>query len=159
LLKTATQSGLAYRRYCEVLTDLGRRQDAIAACEKAIYYGQDASFLRSKVRAYMSGPNPPTQADFVAAYHMASGVRKRLAHRTEGHAALFDIAWRLGDQTMMHGFLADLEQIAPADHETTRARILAAPSAFDWWKLRLGWFLIMGLCTATLVRALKRFVA
>lgn len=157
LLKTASQSGLVYRRYCEVLTDLGRKQEALEACEKGIYFGQDASFLRSKVRAHMSGPNPPSQADFVAAYQMASGIRKRLAHRTEGHAGMFDIAWRLGDRTMMNGFLADLEQVAPSHHETLRARILAATSPFDLWKVRLGWFLVVGLSITSLLRALKRF--
>lgn len=155
-LTLAPRCGLLFRRSCEVLTELGRRDEALAACEKAAIYGQDVADLRAKARALMSGPNKPSHQDFLEAYQIGGGIRRRMAHRTEGHAAMFDIAYRLNDRKMMLGALGELEKIDPNHHDTQRARILIDRSSSSRdWRFQLGWLLLLGMCGLTVARALR----
>ncbi len=143
------QCALAFRRSCEVLSDLGRRAEALEACEKAAFYGQDVIDLRAKVGALMAGDEVPPYADFVAASQMAIGIHERMAHRLEGHAAFFDIARRLGDQRMMQSLFEDLKAVDPKHPETQRAAYFLAKAVPSRWRLWGGCAVLVVLAFGT----------
>jgi hypothetical protein len=130
------QFGLAARRHCQVLSELGRRDEAIAACSEAVTLNSTGRDLRAAVGALMSGTTTPTTEDFASAATIAGGIIKG---NVAGFAALYDIGWRLGDRAMMNSALENLRRLAPDHFETKRAE--AELPASRPWRFWLGWIL------------------
>jgi tetratricopeptide (TPR) repeat protein len=154
----APRSALSARRLCEALTALGRRDEAIAACDRAIASPGSALDMRAMVRALMSGPEAPTPADVATAMTLMRKAQTDMPLAPWGYAAACDIAQRLGDRNMLEDCLHQLQRWAPDHYETTRA--LAAASALrPSWRTWLGWLAIAALCMGTLVHALWLAIA
>jgi hypothetical protein len=106
----------------------------------------------------MSGPSLPTNDELFHALVMANGLATNHPNLSAGHAAMFDVALRLGDRRLMKGELRELERAAPDSYETGRARRIVA-SFGPSWPVVLTWCLVALGCAATLVRALLRLRA
>lgn len=134
----APDSSLLARRYCQALTQLGKRTAALAACEQANRLNLTPLGLRALVRAQMSAA--PTPQELVLATQLATSAKRQMSDQPWGLAALADIAERTGDEDMLATSVTELEQIAPGHYETARARAaLGTFRAPDWaWATWLG---------------------
>jgi tetratricopeptide (TPR) repeat protein len=132
--------GLPARRHCQVLAELGRRDEAIAACKIAVSRSATGRDLRAMVGALMSGKQALSSDDVAEALSISSGV---IREQIGGHAARCDIALRLGDRAMANRCLAGLARLAPDHYETRRVRrALPGSSHAGAW---IFWSLL-GLC-------------
>ncbi len=132
------ESALASRRYCQALTELGRRMDAIRACAQAIRNQSTPMAFRAAVSALMS--EPPTPDDLSIALRYAQDSKRRSPDQPWGDAADCDIAERIGDQAMLKQCTDALLRVAPGHYETERRLAAsAAPAAKQpLWSL-LAW--------------------
>jgi tetratricopeptide (TPR) repeat protein len=147
-------SALAARRVCETLTQLGRRADAITACQQAISNEGSAMDFRAMVGALMSGRDAPTSDDLAVATMLTKSALKLSPSLPWGYAAECDIARRLGDHAMLNHCTEGLKRLAPDHPETARAVALVA-SLEPGWKFFTGWAAVGIACIATLVHALR----
>jgi tetratricopeptide (TPR) repeat protein len=120
IVDRAPDNSLAYRRYCQALTELGERPAALAACQTAIDKRQSAPAFRALVGALMS--DAPTPEDLDLASRLANAAQRRMSDQPWGLAAFADIAKRTGDEKMLESTVLELERIAPGHYETLRAR-------------------------------------
>lgn len=120
LSERAPESALSLRRYCQALTELGQRKQAIEACEAAINQRQSAPVFRALVSTFMSVPPSPEELFF--ATQLASAAQRRQDDQPWGLAAKAEIAERMGDEKMLQSAVVELERIAPGHYETLRAR-------------------------------------
>lgn len=132
----APNSGLAARRHAQVLTELGKKTEAVAACKQAILMSRTGIDGRACVATLMMGPNPPTVDDVYEALRLAAWA-KRMPDQPFGDAALCEIAYRLGDEAMLQHCVDSLKSYAP-DHYETR-RFAAALKPEPQWPVFLGW--------------------
>jgi hypothetical protein len=146
--------GLPHRRHCEVLTRLGRREPALAACKLALQWGAGVADLRAAVGAIVSADRPLTLDEVADATILATGARRLLPGQPHGYAAFADIARRIGDQEMLRANLAELERWAPGHPETLRARALM-PRSFDWLRSAVA-LALLALLVAAAIRGLQR---
>lgn len=153
--KLAPKSPAPPRRLCEVLTELGRRDEALEACRVALEWGDAPEDFRAMVGAQMSGRQPPHVEELVMALVMALGLENRVSNDPSGYAALFDIALRLGDRELMKAKLRDLERISPDHYDTGRARRLVATSGPGLGTLA-GWGVLAILVALTAARSIGR---
>ena len=153
--RLAPQSPAPPRRRCELLTELGRREEALQACRETLKWGDAPEDFRAMVGALMSGSARPTSDEFVSALIMGGGVENRTPEDPMGHAAMFDIALRLQDHRLMRAQLRELERVAPDHYETGRARRIAGTLG-PGLLTGAGWSLLLLLCAATIVRAVSR---
>ena len=146
-------SFLLARRHCQVLTELGRRSDAIAACKDA-QSGQTAMDERAYVGALMSGNELANAKDLADAVREAANA-KRLQGQPFSDAAFCEIAHHIGDDAMYSACLSGLEKNAPGYFETVRWRSArrAVPIGY-YWAL---WSLLAALGVATLAHAFLRW--
>jgi tetratricopeptide (TPR) repeat protein len=151
----APQSALAPRRQCQTLTELGRHDEAVAACEKAVGNQGSPMDLRAMTAALLSGDAPPTTLEAAHALMHARRARHLMSSEPWGYAAQCDVAARLGDTSMLNDCVADLQRIAPNHYETSRATAIAA-SIRPGWRTAAGWLAIAGVAIATLMHALLR---
>ncbi len=128
-------SSLFARRHCQVLTELGQRDEAIKACTAALG-GMTAMDSRAYVGALMSGNALATPKDIAQAMREAANAR-RLNGQPFGDAAFCEIAHHIGDDAMFTACLASLEKNAPAYFETTRWR--NAHAGTPLWLYWVGW--------------------
>jgi tetratricopeptide (TPR) repeat protein len=149
----APQSALASRRQCQALTQLGRHEEAIAACRKAVSNQGSAMDLRAMAAALISGDKLPTTEETGHALMFARRARELMPTEPWGYAAQCDVAARLGDTAMLNDCVADLERVAPAHDETLRAMSFAT-AIRPGWPTALGWLAIVGLALGTMVHAL-----
>jgi tetratricopeptide (TPR) repeat protein len=152
--QSAPRSGFPARRLCEILTELGQREPALAACHLAVQYGATVLDARAAVGAMMLGDGPPALELVADATMMAAGARNLLPGQPYPYAAFADIARRIGDPPMMRANLAELERLAPGHPETLRARRLA-PATHRGWRLT-GWGLLLLAALAAGARTLRR---
>jgi hypothetical protein len=152
--RAAPRTGLGHRRECELLTWLGRREPALAACNLATLWGGSVPDLRAKVGALVSADRPPTLDEVAEAQLLATGARRLLPGEPHGYAALADIARRIGDREMLRTNVAELERIAPHHPETARARALTSTSSR--WLRPAAWIALLLLAAATSARTLQR---
>jgi tetratricopeptide (TPR) repeat protein len=157
--RLAPTNPATFRRACEVLTDLGRADAALAACNKALAHSDWPEELRALVGALMMpSRGAPTSDELFRVLSIAGGISGNHPHLVAGHAAMFEIAARLGDRRLMKTHLRELERVAPDGYDTWRARRMVAalgPSV----PIVLAWLLIAAACAATLARSLVRWRA
>jgi hypothetical protein len=144
---------LLARRHCQVLTELGQRDAALAACKVAMS-GSTAMDARAYVGALMSGPALIEPKELADAVREAANAR-RLVGQPFANAAFCDIANHIGDHAMFTRCLTALEQSAPAYFETARWR--AARSGTPLWLLWAGWSLLAALGVVTFAHAFWRW--
>jgi hypothetical protein len=151
----APGTAIVERKRCQALLGVGRRAEALIACETAINAGGEAALdLRTKVSALMSGPTAPTPEEASEAYWLAR-LASTLPGEPWGYAAFSEIAQRIGDPVLWARSLAELQRIAP-NHFETKAAVLRASSA-DRWRLKAAvWLLLLGASLATAVHAARR---
>lgn len=149
----APDSALILRRQCQTLVELGQRSEALTACRKAVTAGRHgpAQAMRNMVAALML--ETPTPDELAMALMYANQSTQSAIDQPWGYAARCDIAYRIGDPTMLNECQRELERLAPNHYETVRARRMSVTGlSFGAW---LGW----GLTAAAVVFALvRRFV-
>jgi tetratricopeptide (TPR) repeat protein len=150
--QAAPGSGFPARRHCEILTALGRRDEALAACKVAMSSIGSVVELRASVGAMLLGPEAPTVERFADAYLLASGAQQQRTDLPYGYAALLDIGRRLGDRQMMMTNLSEMQRVAPDHGETKRAEA-ALPTRGLWWR-GMGWAALLAVTLAAAVRSL-----
>jgi tetratricopeptide (TPR) repeat protein len=153
----APHSALAARRYCQVLTALGERQEAVRACNEMLRSGGSPLEQRAFVGALMANPEAPKAEEVAQAKMIADSAIRRVPSEPWGYAANCDIAARIGDERMFTVCVEDLEQVAPDHYETKRAEA-ALITELGNWKLRLGlgWLGVGLLCLLALVQGVRR---
>ena len=150
----APDSPIAFRRVCDALTALGRRDEAIAACMAAMTRRGSAMDFRSYVGALTSGSGLMTPEDMSQAVIFARRARELAPDQPWGYAAQCDIARRLGDTEMLNDCIQQLKRVAPEHRETARALALTSPSAS--YRIVVAWVMLAMACIGTLVHALWR---
>jgi tetratricopeptide (TPR) repeat protein len=153
----APATPLIEEKRCAVLGALGRREEALSACDMAIAIsGQEASYRRAKVAALVAGAAPPVPADASEAYWIARRITDAAPNEPWGYAAFCDIAERIGDPTLWTENLRQLQHVAPDHYETKRAvqRAEAVPGTWRW--KCFGWFVLASASLATAAHALMR---
>ena len=116
----APENALANRRYCQALSELGKRQAALQACEASIQRKATAAGFRALSGALLSAPATPD--DLTLATKLAGAAKRYLRDQPWSLAATGEIAERTGDEKMLEGAVLELERIAPDHYETRRAR-------------------------------------
>ena len=154
--REAPHSALVWRRSCQALTLLGRHDEAVRACAKALYeHNTSGLALRATVGALMSGPESPTGTETGYAIVHASRARQVLSNDPAGYAGQCDIAEKLGDIEMLKACIFELQRVAPGHYETERAIAFEA-SIRPGWRTVAGWVALGLLASATLLHALIR---
>lgn len=153
--KHADRSPLLARTHCRVLTELGRRDQALEACQQALDTGGSPLDLRATVGALMSGDGSSVLDDLRRATQQAEAARRRMPKEPWGYAAECDIAIRLHDSDLMSWCVAELERVAPGHEETLRAR-RALEASVPTLRFIVGWGLIGLLGAGTLAHAGSR---
>lgn len=149
------KSPILARRHCEVLTELGERERAVAKCRDMMPNTgwPTAMDYRAYAGALMSGTKPPTPDEVAVAVRSAAAARQ-LVGQPFSDAAFCDIAHRLGDDLMFNKCVQALESEAPTHYETMRwASVKKVHSS---WPLLLGWAVMLLGSAATLAHALLR---
>ncbi len=149
------ESSLLWRRDCEALTVLGRKEEAIAACQRAIENARTGTNYRALVRAYVDGPNPPSTVEVVEALRISAVQGGWRPGQATAAAMGCDIAATIGDGVMLQHCAQYLNVEAPGDPDTKRAFSLLASecTAPRFW---LGWAAIFASLAVTLWHALSR---
>src|SRR5438105_3184341 len=93
----APQSALAPRRQCQALIELGRHDEAVAACQKAVGNQGSPMDHRAMSAALLSGDSLPTTLAIAHALMSARRARQLMSTEPWGYAAQCDVAARLGD--------------------------------------------------------------
>jgi tetratricopeptide (TPR) repeat protein len=149
------ESSLLWRRDCEALTVLGRKEEAIAACQRAIENARTGTNYRALVRAYVDGPNPPSTVEVVEALRISAVQGGWRPGQATAAAMACDIAATIGDGVMLQHCAQYLNVEAPGEPDTKRAFSLLAsecPAPRFW----LGWAAIFASLAVTLWHALSR---
>jgi len=150
----APASALLARRECEALTDLGRRNDAISACRRAMAVRGSPLDDRATVAALMSGP--PSPGELVEALTFSKAAINAMPTQPWGYSALCDIAVGLGDVEMLNKCVEQLRRVAPDNQETQHYSDLRERARSTTGALT-GWAAILLATLATLVHALVRW--
>lgn len=147
-------SAILWRRECEALTSLGRRNEAVAACERAVQNHRTNVDLRSLVHAYVGGPTPPANVDVARALYVLANEREQARPPWAAEMAC-DIAEATGDGMMLQHCTEELESVAPDEPQTRRAMAMLQ-SKCPPWRFWLGWCAIFAAMAATLGHAVRR---
>jgi tetratricopeptide (TPR) repeat protein len=153
----ATYSSLLWRRDCEALTALGKREDAIKACERALEENRTPANWRALVRANVDGPAPAPLPDVQRALRIAAMQRSRTVGDYSPAAIACDVAEAIGDGVMLQHCAEELLQVAPADRETkiaVQALSTRCPPVRFW----VGWLALFAAMVGTLVHAALRML-
>ena len=148
-------AGLPWRRDCEALTVLGKRNEAaFEACTRAVENRRTNVNMRALVRSIVDGPSAPTTGGLFQALAITAFARKT-GPTTTGAAMACDIAGRIGDGAMLERCAEELERLAPDDPETRKARALLqsrCPPLRFWG----GWLAIAAAIAITIADAMRR---
>lgn len=148
----APENGLAWRRLCQALTDIGPKKAALEACDRAVVARASPMTYRAAVAALMSSTPTPDELGVAVLY--ATSARRMMPEQPWGYAAECSIADRLGDQQMLKSCIAELERVAPNHYETRHAATLAptgpAISGTSW----LGLAAVLAAVIGTVAHAL-----
>lgn len=145
-----------WRRDCEVLTALGRRKEAVEACDWALQSSRIPANYRAYVRAQVDGPIPPTTAEMTQALRFVALQRQGPPSLPTPPAMVCDIAEAIGDGVMLQSCAEELLRLAPGDPETRRAASILnsrCPPGRFW----AGWLAILAAALITGVHSLRRF--
>ena len=151
----APSFALLWRRDCEALSVLDRRQQAVEACSRALQDSRTNVNARALVHALVDGRSAPTTDDLLEALALTSFESRRSPGMSTPAAMACDIAASVGDGLMLQRCAEDLERIAPDDPETKRAMKLLT-SQCPPWRFWAGWLAIAGAVTLTIGHALRR---
>ncbi len=151
--QVSPHGALAHRRECQALTALGRRDEAIQACRRAVSNQGSGMDLRALVGALVSAP--PTSSELAEALGLADRAREVMSQEPWGYAAQCDIARRLGDPVMLNHCLEELRRVAPNHDETQRVAAIAR-STQHGWRYAFGWAALFLVFFGTAGDALKR---
>jgi hypothetical protein len=150
---------LLWRRDCEALTALGRRDEAVAACNHALGNRRSNGTFRASLRAAVGGPNPTTPAGVISALAMISIHRQVDPSQTLTNAAMScDLAESLGDEAMLNECAAKIGAIAPGAPETRRALAALLETACPPWRFWGGWLAIVASALFTAWHALRGYI-
>jgi hypothetical protein len=149
-------ASILWRKDCEMLIALGKRDEAVSACASALGQAHWGANFRGLVSAFLDGPGPTTFAD------LARAVRATASERHKGPsfsiaAAACDIAERIGDDVMLQRCAEELKRYDANDPATKKALSVLA-SRCPPWRFWGGWGAIAAAIAATLVHAVLRFV-
>jgi tetratricopeptide (TPR) repeat protein len=140
---------ILWRRDCEMLSALGRREEAVHACNVATESSRSLENLRAVVRALVTGPEPPKSMDLFVALTLEDSQRRKSQGQAPVLAAIdCDIAESVGDGTMLQECTKELETLAPNSPDTQRALALLAGRCPPW-RFWTGWTLIAGAAVGT----------
>ena len=146
-------SFLLARRDCQVLAQLGQRNQALAACKVALT-GMTAMDQRAYVGALMSGGELVSPKELADAVKEAAHARN-LQKQPFADAAFCEIAHHIGDDALFSSCLAGLAANAPGYFEIARWRAVrpGAPA----WLYGAAWLLLAALAAVTLSRSFLRW--
>jgi tetratricopeptide (TPR) repeat protein len=154
---SAPHSALAARRHCQALQQLGERDQAIAACRRAMQREGSPLDIRALVRVLLSSPKPPTFDDLYEMTLLTSRAQKSMPRQPWGYAAQCDIARRLGDAGLLDACQQALLRVAPEHAETKRALLPLGPTDSER-SAGLGWSAIALAVVFTVVDWIRRTV-
>lgn len=143
---------LTFRRDCEALTVLGKREDAVRTCSRALSMMHTNPNVRAVVRALVDGPAAPTTDQVFQALSFTAAEQYKAPGAPTPTAAACDIAERIGDGNMLLHCAEDLARMAPDDPETRRVTALL-DSRCPPWRFWLGWSSILAAVFVTLGHA------
>jgi tetratricopeptide (TPR) repeat protein len=147
---------LLFRRDCQVLVALGRRDEAIHACMLALEGSHSNANFRAAVRALVDGSSPPTPTELSQALMIVARERDRTANGSPVPlGATCDIAESIGDGVMLEHCAQDLMEHAPAAADTQRA-LEVLSSRCPPWRFWTGWLALFALLALTVGHALRR---
>jgi tetratricopeptide (TPR) repeat protein len=138
-------SPLVNRRRCQVLTMLGRRDEAADSCRAAVEESPTPLALRAMIRAYLYGGPSLSASDLHQALIFATTEQNRRPMGLWGYALLSQIAERIGDEAMLEYCAAELLRVAPDDAATRHVLALLRPR---WW-VTAAWLAIVAAMLAT----------
>ena len=155
--KDPVDGSLFLRRECQVLTALGRHDEAKATCWNALQEQRTPQTIAATARALVTGPTAPTFDEV----HQALGLllferNKSLFEQPRLVAAMCDVAQSIGDGVMLRHCTEELERYAP-DYPATRLARAALDAPCPPWRFGLGWLAIVAASVATLADAVRRF--
>ncbi len=156
LASTGSTAGLFERRECQVLTDLGRRAEASAACFQALQDFRSPTNVAAIARSLATGPSPPTSAELTQALDVLTLARERAPGSPQLTAAMCDIAESIGDGIMLQHCADELEHIAPnygPTHRILRTLNRLCPPWLFWG----GWLAILGAVAVTAGDVVRRW--
>jgi len=155
-LAEAPSSELLKRRDCEALTALGRRDEAVLVCTRAVQDARVNVNARALVRALVAGPAAPSTNQLAQALAITAYESQQSPGMATPAEMTCSIAESVGDAVMLRSCTEDLAVKAPNDTETQRAQALLAsrcpPSRF--WT---GWAAMVAAIVLTLAHARRRF--
>jgi tetratricopeptide (TPR) repeat protein len=149
----APTNALPARSACQSLTALGRAEEGLPFCRRAMKLRGSALDERATVAALMRRKNPPDTNEVVEAATLARSATHLMPSAPWGYAALCDIAVRLGDTEMLSTCRTRLERIAPDHYETRYFARLKSSSALG---ALAGWGLLLLAAVGTTVHAVFR---
>jgi len=153
--RAAPENALASRRYCQALTELGKRQAAVQACENSIQRKPTAAGFRALSAALLSAP--PTPDELTLATKLAEASKRYLRDQPWSLAATSEIAERIGDEKMLGNAVTELERIAPEHYEARRAR--QALDSFELPRWAWGaWGALSAVVLGTLLHAARAMI-
>ena len=145
----------AQREQCQALTRAGKRDEAVAACTRALELGARSAFdLRMLVGALVAGAKAPNTLELAQAFQYAQLAVRQESAAPWGYVALCEVAKRIDNETLLATAVWQLEGAAP-DHEETKAIVAGLGAKRSLWRLMAGWALLSALSLATLIRAFK----
>jgi tetratricopeptide (TPR) repeat protein len=148
-----SDGSILWRRDCEVLTLLGRRDEALRACNMATQGSRSNLNLRATVRALVAGPDAPKPVNLFLSLALVED-RLRKSGRVDPVLAdiACDIAESVGDTKMLQECADNLGTIAPDDPNTRRALAMLAGQCPPW-RFWLGWAALAVAGAGTLAHA------
>jgi tetratricopeptide (TPR) repeat protein len=152
----APESAVVVRTHCRALSELGRRKEAVAACDRALELSGSVENLRFAAGALTVGTEPLSVEELARAVMFARGAELRAPQQPWGYAASLDIAERLGDPLLRDRTLETLRSVAPNHPETLRAERRARATRRTHLSLPLVWGLLLAGVVGTAVHAFAR---
>lgn len=152
----APDSTLARRRRCEALTALGRRDEAIVECTRALQDQRTSTNVRALVRSLVDGPTAPSVNQLFQALALTAFESHGSPGGVVPTAMACDIAESVGDGVMLKHCAEQLESVVPNDPETRRA-LATLQSQCPPWRFWSGWLAIAAAVAVTVGHALWGF--
>lgn len=154
LRRQEPSSAAPARLHCEVLQQLGRRAEAIDACERALHLATTPETMRLMVAALVGGAERPTPDQMLRAGSLADAAVTMAPDQPWGHLARCDVARRWTDANLITACLESLRPFTATSHEA-RSSVQALTRQSGAGPL-LGWAAIALLAAAAVTRTWKR---
>ena len=149
----APESPLPERKRCGALLALGRRADAINACNQAVFKGAVPINFRAAVGALLSGK--PDARELATAQSFAERSRTLSPKGLWSAAAACDVALQIGDGALARECIAQLRELAP-NHVETRNALARAGVPAAARRIAIGWALVLVFGAASAWQRVRR---